>query len=302
MNSSLKPPSVFTQYDNKTKYSSSLRILSFTLKLNSNSLVFLREFQQLTSAFQSVGEENKPNVEYEALIQNSKNGRHLLAKHGKIVYETPNWVEVLLVLQEHFLNDFIKSTRDQYYLLHSAVLVKKRKAVVFPGVSKSGKSTISIALLKDGFKYLSDEIAAINLSTLRATGFPRAIVMREKTLSLFPNLGPEINHLRYELLNSGKVREIHYGIPSGKNLATMNKSFPISAIVFPHYKWKGDACLCEIKPPSESLFDLMQCSLNQRRLKEKGFKTAARLVRQAKCYSLQTKDLAKACEIINGLV
>lgn len=302
MKSSLNPLSVFTQYNIKKRYSATLKALCFTFRLNSNSLIFLREFQKLTSAFQYADKKSKPNVEYEALIQNSKNGRYLLVKQGKIVYETPNWLELLLILQEFFLNDFIKSSRDQYYLLHSAVLVKRGKAVLLPGISKSGKSTISIALLKDGFKYLSDEIAAINLSTLRVTGFPGAIAMREKTLSLFPNLEPEINHLRYQLLNSGKVREIHYGIPSGRNLASMNKSFPISVIVFPQYNPKGDTFLSEIKPRSVAIFDLMQCSINQRRLKDRGFKTAARLIRQTKCYNLQTKDLAKACEIINDLV
>lgn len=292
---------MFDQCNIKMKHSSSLRILSFTLKLNSNSLVFIREFQQLTSAFQFVGEENKPDVEYEALIQNNKNSEHLLAKHGNIVYKTPDWLNLLFRLQEYFLNDFIKSTRDQYYLVHSAVLVKKGRAVVFPGISKSGKSTITIALLKEGFKYLSDEVAAIDLKTLRVTGFPRAIVIREKTLPLFPSLKPEINYLSYKLLSSEKVRRIHYGIPSEKNLASMNKSYPISAIVFPEYNQKGNTFI-EIKPPSVAMYDIMQCSLNQRRLEEKGFITAARLLRQTKFYSLQTKDLVKACEIINDLI
>lgn len=302
MKSSLKQRSIFSDSGTVRTCSAIVRTLSFTLKVNSSSLAFLREFQQLTPGFPSGNKESKASVEYEVLIQNGKNPRHLLGKQGNIVFETPDWLELLLTLQEHFLHDFIKFTRDQYYLLHSAILVKRGKAVLLPGVSKSGKSTMTIALLKEGFKYISDEIAAIDLNTLGASGFPRAIVMRDKTLSLFPHLGPEINHLRYKLVVSGKVREVHYGVPSGKNVAAMKKFYPISVIVFPHYKWKGDACLSEIKPPSASLFDLMQCSLNQRRLKEKGFKTAARLVRQAKCYSLQTKDLAKACEIINDLV
>lgn len=302
MKSSLNLISIFNESGTARRYSAIVRALSFTLKVNSSSLAFLREFRQLTPAFPSGDKESKASAEYEVLIQNGKNRRHLLGQQGNIIIETPDWLELLLTLQERFLHDFIKFTRDQYYLLHSAILVKRGKAVLLPGVSKSGKSTMAIALLKEGFKYISDEIAAIDLDTLGASGFPRAIVMRDKTLSLFPHLGPEINHLGYKLVVAGKVREVHYGIPSGKNLASMKKSFPISVIVFPHYGGKGYTFLSEIKSPSVALFDLMQCSLNQRRLKERGFKTAARLVRQAKCYSLQTKDLAKACEIINGLV
>ena len=287
------------QFNVKTRYFCFVKVLSFIVKLNFNSRFLLKEFQNLASSFQFVNEEHRFNQEYEVLTQNKK---VVLVKDGEVVYETLDWIHLLIKLQELFLKDFIRFTRDQYYLLHSAVLVKNGKAILFPGASKSGKSTLSIALLRDGFKYVSDEVAAVDVNTLRTSGFPRAIAIREKTLSLFPNLEPEINHLRYQWVNSGKVREIHYGIPSGRNLAAMNRSFPISAIVFPQYSAKGDTFLSEIKPPSEAVFDLMQCCLNQRRLREKGFKIAARLVRQTKCYSLQTRDLDKACEIISKLV
>jgi len=241
-------------------------------------------------------------VEYEALVENGNGGENILTKDKEVYYKTSDWIDLLLKLQECLLNDFIRSARDCYYLIHSAVLVKKEKALLIPGASKSGKSTLSIALLKDGFKYLSDEIAAVDLNTLRTSGFPRAIMVRERTLTLFPTLEPEVNYRRYQLVNSGKVREIHYGIPSRKKLASMKKSFSISAIIFPQYsESKNGAVLTEINPSSVALFNLMQCSLNQSRLKEKGFRTAVRLVKQAKCYSLQTKNLARACEAISAL-
>jgi hypothetical protein len=284
----------------KSQYICVLKVFSFSIRVISNSCLFLDEFRQLTSAFQSVTEENKIDVEYEVMIQTEGNGKHILARNGEIIYENPDWTDLLLILQERFLDDFIKST-DDHYLLHSAVLVKKEKAIVLPAASKSGKSTLSIALVKNGFKYLSDEVTAVNLGTLRVRGFPRAIAIREKTLSLFPSLEPEINYLCYRLLSSRKVREIHYGILSEKKLASIDKSFPISAIVFPKYNPNSDTILTEVDP-AVAVFNLMRCSFNQRRLKEKGFRTAARLVRQIKSYTLQVKNLAKTCEIINSLV
>jgi len=283
----------------ETRYSYFIKVLSFVVKLSFNSRILLKEFQSLASSFQFVNRIRGFDLEYEVL---TRNHRALLMKDGEVVYETPGCIDLLIKLQELILKDFIRFTKNRYYLIHSAVLVKNGRAILFPGASKSGKSTLSIALLRHGFKYISDEVAAINLSTLRANGFPRAIVIREKTLSLFPALEPEINHLCYKLVSSGKNRKIHYGIPSEKKLASMKKAFPISAILFPKYNPKGATFLSEIKPRSVAVFELMQCSLNQRWLKEEGFRTAARLVNQTECYNLQTNNLEDVCKIVSKFV
>lgn len=288
--------------DSKHRYSYFLKALSLTVRLSSNSPFFLDEFRQIASAFRFSERESGFNAEYEALIGNGSGSKSVLTKDSRIHYSTSNWVDLLLKLHECISNDFIRSTRDHYYLVHSAVLVRRGKAIIIPGASKSGKSTLTIALLKEGFKYLSDEIAAIDPDTLETSGFPRAIRVREKTLTLFPALEPEVTYRRYRLSNSGRIKEIHYGIPSRKSLASMERSFPISAIIFPQYGGlENGALLIEISPPSVALFNLMQCSINQGRLKEKGFKIAVRLVKQTKCYSLKTKDLARACEAISAL-
>jgi hypothetical protein len=289
------------QVNAKQGYFCTLRVLSFfIIKVISNSRLFLNEFQQLASSFQFTKEHNEFDVEYRVIVQRKRDKNHILIRNGEVVYETPDRTDLLLALQDWFLDDFIKSTNN-HYLLHSAVLVKNGKAIILPAGSRSGKSTLSVALVKNGFKYISDEVAAVDVDTLRVKGFPRAIAIRKKTLSLFPSLEPEIKHLCYQISNSKKAYEIHYGVPSKKNLASMNRSFPISAIVFPKYSPKGYTALGEIKP-AVAVFNLMRCSFNQRRLKEKGFRVAVRLVRQRRCYTLQIKDLAKGCEILDNLV
>jgi len=290
------------QLNATTRYYCFIKVLSFIAKLNFNSCFLLREFQKLHSAFKFVDTENRFDQEYEVLAQIKEEGKHLLVRDADIVYETSDWVDSLIKLQEFFLDDFIGFTRDQYYLLHSAIVVKNGKAILLPGASRSGKSTLCIALLKNGFKYISDEIAAIDLKTFRASGFPRAISIREKTLRLFPTLNPEINCCQYQLLNTRGISKICYGIPYKGNLASMNKFFPLSAIVFPKYNTKGRTVLHEVSHSSLAIYNLMECSINQLWLKEKGFRTATGLVKRTNCYNLQTNNLAEACEIINRII
>jgi hypothetical protein len=181
------------------------------------------------------------------------------------------------------------------------LVIKNGTALVFPGHRRSGKSTLVISLLKHGFKYYSDEIAAINPETLRATGFPRALMIRDKTLSLFPSLKPEINCYSFKLNNSHNSKKINLGIPSKRVLSPINKSFPISSIIFPKYSSNGNTLISHIKN-SPAVLNLMGSTLNQNSFIDRGFKTAATIVRNIKCYSLQVKDLSKACEIIKGLI
>jgi len=278
-----------------------LQVLSFTVKVSSNSSQFLDNFKRLTSAFLHSNKKCVVNTKYKIFLQQRGNedSKHIIIRNGEIVYQTSDHTDLLMTLLEFILEDFIESTKD-HLLLHSAVLVKNEKAIVLPADSNSGKSTLSIAMLKDGFKYISDEVGAINIDNLKVSGFPRPIVIKDKTISFFTSLGPEIDYRLYKLKNSRDVQKMHVGIPCGEKIASMKESFPITAIAFPKYSPNGETVLNELNY-SLSVFNLMRFSFNHLRLKEIGFKTAAKIAREIKCYSLEIKDLPNACEIINSL-
>jgi hypothetical protein len=240
------------------------------------------------------------DVEYKVYLRRNGYGKHLIKKNGTIVYQTNDRDALLINLLICFQNDFIQ-TFDDHLILHSALVIKNGTAIVLPGHRKSGKSTLVISLLKHGFKYYSDDITAINLESLRATGFPRAIMIRDSTLCLFPSLKPEISCYIYKLSNGHKSKKVHLGIPSKRVLAPLNKSFPISSIIFPKYSSNGHTFISDIKN-STAVLNLMGCTLNQNSFVDSGFRTTASIVRNIKCYSLQIKELSKACEIINGLI
>ena len=279
-----------------------LKVLTFNVKVSSNSIHFLESLKQIISAFQFTYEEFTGNGQYEVFVQNwgNENGSHRLIKNGETIFQTSDNAELLLKLLDFILEDFIESTKD-HLLLHSAVLVKRRKAIVLPAGSNSGKTTLSLALLKDEFKYISDEVAAVNIYNLKASGFPRAMMIKDKTLSLFPSLQREIRCYKFQFRNSRDVQKAHLGIPGERKTAPLKQSFPITAIVFPKYNPDGVTTLTELKP-SEALVNLMRCSFNHLRLNEIGFRSAAKIARKIKCYFLEVNDLTKACELINDLI
>jgi hypothetical protein len=73
---------------------------------------------------------------------------------------------------------------DTHFLVHGAALEHEGEAVILSGMSGSGKSTLALELTRRGFRFCSDEIAAISRGTHKIHPFPRAIGSRENTSEL----------------------------------------------------------------------------------------------------------------------
>jgi hypothetical protein len=85
----------------------------------------------------------------------------------------------------------------QHHLLHGAAVTWHNDGIILAGASGQGKSSLSLALVKHGFKFLSDDIAGLNLTTQTVEPFPRSLNLRQRGL-------PILRHLL-------KVKEITHG-------------------------------------------------------------------------------------------
>lgn len=86
------------------------------------------------------------------------------------------------------ISNYILFHVPNYYLLHAGVVSWEDKGIILCGASNQGKSTLTLKLVQNGFKFLSDEVASIDLSTCEVSPFPRAFQFREYTLAKFPAL------------------------------------------------------------------------------------------------------------------
>lgn len=89
---------------------------------------------------------------------------------------------------EHIIFNSILFHIPNHYLLHAGVVSWIDKGIVICGASNMGKSTLTLNLVENGFKFLSDEVASIDLSTCELSPFPRALGFRKDTLAKFPAL------------------------------------------------------------------------------------------------------------------
>ncbi len=89
---------------------------------------------------------------------------------------------------EHIIFNSILSQIPNHYLLHAGVVSWENQGIVICGASNQGKSTLTLKLVENGFKFLSDEVASIDLASCELSPFPRALGFRKDTLAKIPAL------------------------------------------------------------------------------------------------------------------
>ena len=87
------------------------------------------------------------------------------------------------LLLSRALNQWAVSRLEGHYLFHAGAVAKNGTAILLPGYSRSGKTTLCAGLLGRGFDFLSDEVAAIQMESLSMLGFSRKLCARNDVLA-----------------------------------------------------------------------------------------------------------------------
>jgi hypothetical protein len=75
----------------------------------------------------------------------------------------------------------VATTRTPLLAMHAAVLTRGGASVVVPGVSGAGKTTLSLALLQQGWSYTSDEALALDRGTATPRHYARPVAVTDWT-------------------------------------------------------------------------------------------------------------------------
>lgn len=80
--------------------------------------------------------------------------------------------------------DILTTTRD-YFLIHASAVSFNNNGIIFAGAESRGKTTFALELVRRGFRFLSDEVAAVNFTDRLVHPFPRSITLCDGTFKLF---------------------------------------------------------------------------------------------------------------------
>jgi hypothetical protein len=205
-------------------------------------------------------------------------------------FATPDPGELLLQL-DHDLIIQLQRLRHDLYFIHAGMLELDSKGVMLVAASGGGKSTTTWALVHHGFRYLSDELGPVDLSTLIVHPYPRALSLK--------TLPPRAYPLPSSTLATS--RGFHIGADA---LSSGMRGAParLAAIFFLRYaRGASQPSACAISA-AEAGARLYVNVLNALAHAEDGLDAAIRVTRHTPCFELTTSDLGATCEVVRSTV
>lgn len=118
----------------------------------------------------------KDQVEFSYLIRRNPRDIFELVKNGKIFHRS-GVEEMILDLLESQVRITIAEFAVEKVFMHAGVVGWKGNAIIFPGKSFFGKTTIVAELVKRGAEYLSDEYAVVDENGF-VYPFPKMLSLR----------------------------------------------------------------------------------------------------------------------------
>jgi hypothetical protein len=143
----------------------------------------------------------------------------VLERAGRAPLTAAETGELLFLLEKDVTIELQKLRRDLFFL-HAAALTWQEQAVLVVGASGAGKSTLAWALCHHGFRYLSDELAPIELGALHVHAYPHALCLKSAP--------PEPYALPASTLETATT--LH--VPAGELPAGVGTRAPLHAIFF----------------------------------------------------------------------
>jgi len=166
-------------------------------------------------------------------------------------------------------------------VFHAAALAWQGVAVLIPGRSGAGKSTLAFWLARQGWGYLTDELAAVPAGRAVVDGLRRPLGLKQAAL---PVVAPWLE----SAADPGGVLRIPHGAMVAPRLLPVPPAgpAPLGRIVFPAYR-PGAGFELEPLTPARTVALLMGCLLNARNLPGDGLAAVAGLARRVPAFRLR---------------
>jgi hypothetical protein len=189
---------------------------------------------------------------------------------------------------------------DGYLLIHGgAVVAPGGGAVLILGESGSGKTTLVAALVQEGFGFLSDEAAAIELETGFVHPWPRPLGFKSGSRSL-ARFAPLFASRRADSESPSDGGELHVRIgeirPGAVATACRVRH------VIDHVYQRGAVTRLEPMSRASAVVRMGSAAPRLRREGDRGLDALSLVARGAGAHTLVTGDLEQAVVAVRGLV
>ncbi|MEP4890985.1 MAG: HprK-related kinase A [Aliiglaciecola sp.] len=180
-------------------------------------------------------------------------------------------------------------------LIHSAVLVKNGKAIIFPALPGSGKSTLTAHLGLSGWQVYSDEMAIIDTSSCEVSPLYRPVCLKNNSIDLVKEWHP--NALFSPICRDTQKGDVaHVKVSNWKQYSTLQPA-QIVAVVFPKYSPETELTIYQLSQ-LDAFNTLSKNAFNYNVLGATGFDAVAKIIQSSSLFEIQYNDLNEVNEFL----
>ena len=230
--------------------------------------------------------------------------RRLIRRQAMAFIDTPPpytplpWKMAPLMFEQAF-NWCVATRTFTHLVVHAAVVARDGKAVLIPGESGQGKSTLCAALVGKGWRHISDEFALIDTETLEITAHPRPISLKNESIEAMRAWGRGSEPV--EVMTGTPKGTVGYIPASAEAVEYAAETVEPVAVVMPGFRLGVDPSVNEVDKGRAFIF-LTSCSVNYRELGEDGFSAMSRLVSKVPIHWADYPDTASGVAMVESLV
>jgi len=197
------------------------------------------------------------------------------------------------------INWCIATRANQYLMLHSAVVERYGRAIVFPAWPGHGKTTLCAGLMLRGWRLLSDEFGLVRPLTRTLVPLPRLLPLKNASIGVMREFSSEaVLGPTFPKTRKGDVAHLR---PTREIVDRAQETADASLIVFPRWENQARLSLSPIQK-SQAFLMLATNAFNYEVLGEAAFRSVERLVKECPCYSLVYSDLEGAVTALSQLL
>jgi hypothetical protein len=221
----------------------------------------------------------------------SADWRYALTYDGEVLKEA-HQPALLLGRLMHAVNRAAVTSAPGTTILHAAAVQLGEATVVLPAEMGAGKSTLTAALVKNGFQYLTDEAVPVCRDDLVAAPFPKPLGLAGAAVRIHADLAPDMHPLvegwarRAWLVPVETIRRDVVGRPASP-----------TTIVLPRYDPRAGTRMAPTGRAS-AVQALAQRTFGFHDAGRRNLDVLGRLVRQARCFTMTVDDLDRACALV----
>ncbi len=205
-----------------------------------------------------------------------------------------------LALFEWGLNWCITNHCHEYLIVHAAVIEKEGKTMILPAPPGAGKSTLCAALVCEGWRLLSDELALISLeSDHLIVPLCRPVCLKNRSIEIIRDRYPKAEF--GPICRDTSKGDVAHMLAPETSVEKMSVYSSPQWIIFPRYSSAGSTSLTQ-RSKAETFFEIARQSFNFHVLGESGFDVLKSVVDECVCYDFQYSNLDEAIDCLNSLV